>query len=295
MGGTRALITVVGDHTYINGKEEARLFFERLADSLTPQSPQAPADEVTQRVKVVEAGMRTMESLSGSPVTPLSVAVRALRQLNSAVGVAKHVPDAGPRSRVEHFHQPPPQPLDWHTLPYQHTEVSISTASCVQAATADANDAGTAPRSSEDTIVTTPELSLVLPSPCSSEASCYALSPTSSIADLEFMPNVLPAAARAQTEEIADLEADIKGDSEKPGQSLDELPPDLPGKLDEVAEDEPVRSSAALPSCAEDKGAAELQVTCKGRHGIFKYDCGYKHGGSTYWCDACFERVRQQL
>ena len=48
-------------------------------------------DEITQRMAVVEAGMRVQKSLGGSFTTPLAEAISALRKLNSVVNVAKHV------------------------------------------------------------------------------------------------------------------------------------------------------------------------------------------------------------
>ena len=50
-----------------------------------------PADEVSQRAAVVEAGLRMQAALSdGGPIQPLRTAIQALRALNRAVGEAKH-------------------------------------------------------------------------------------------------------------------------------------------------------------------------------------------------------------
>ena len=50
----------------------------------------ASTDEISQRAAVVEAGLRAQTMLTGDVTTPLATAVRALRQLNSAVVYAKH-------------------------------------------------------------------------------------------------------------------------------------------------------------------------------------------------------------
>lgn len=63
----------------------------KLIEAWGPSAAAGPCgDEVAQRAAVIESGLRTAALVTGSPVTPLSAAIRALRQLNAAVGEAKH-------------------------------------------------------------------------------------------------------------------------------------------------------------------------------------------------------------
>nr|AAB49411.1 ORF; putative [Lingulodinium polyedra] len=56
-----------------------------------PKAADSPPDDVSQRVAVIEAGLRTQVAVAdGGPVKPLSAAIQALRSLNRAVGDAKH-------------------------------------------------------------------------------------------------------------------------------------------------------------------------------------------------------------
>ena len=89
MGATRALVTVNTwtGVTYINDAAMA----ERYLAMLAPSQVHVP-DEVTQRMAVVEAGMRVSKCLGPHTTSPLAAAVSALRKLNAVVNVAKHVP-----------------------------------------------------------------------------------------------------------------------------------------------------------------------------------------------------------
>ena len=50
-----------------------------------------PADEVSQRAAVVEAGLRMQAALSdGGPIQPLRTAIQALRALNRSIGEVRN-------------------------------------------------------------------------------------------------------------------------------------------------------------------------------------------------------------
>ena len=69
----------------MNDRELAVLYLDALG-----KAQMVGHDEVTQRLSVVESGMRVQQALGGTFSTPLSEAISALRRLNAAVNVAKH-------------------------------------------------------------------------------------------------------------------------------------------------------------------------------------------------------------
>ena len=96
MGATRACLTIkVRDQTiYVNERSIAEKFLQGFhpPDCKSAYARAAvPTDEITQRVATIEAGLRVQHALAaGSTITPLSSAIRALRQLNRATNDAKH-------------------------------------------------------------------------------------------------------------------------------------------------------------------------------------------------------------
>ena len=88
MGATRALVTVRLGVTYVNDRELAA---QHLVELRKTSQPAVVDDEITQRLSVVEAGMRVRRAVGGSFSTPLAEAISALRKLNTLVNIAKHV------------------------------------------------------------------------------------------------------------------------------------------------------------------------------------------------------------
>ena len=86
------MLTVRQGITYVNDRALAVQFLDELRKDLLPLVQ--TSDEITQRMAVVEAGMRVQKTLGGSFSTPLAEAICALRKLNSVVSVAKHVDTA---------------------------------------------------------------------------------------------------------------------------------------------------------------------------------------------------------
>ena len=87
MGATRALVTVRMGITYVNDRELAA---QHLAKLRMVCKAVVVDDEITQRLSVVEAGMRVQKAVGGSFTTPLAEAISALRKLNNVVNVVKH-------------------------------------------------------------------------------------------------------------------------------------------------------------------------------------------------------------
>ena len=93
MGATRALATVrdgSGKMLWVNDRSLADSLIAARGASQGASLYEGFADEVSQRAKVVEAGLATAQLLTGDATTPLASAVRALRQLNAAANAAKH-------------------------------------------------------------------------------------------------------------------------------------------------------------------------------------------------------------
>ena len=92
MGGTRALLTIrdVGGKTlYINNAESAQYYMALWKPVEAPMC--SFSDEISQHASTIEAGLRVQHLLSGgTQVSPLKMAIQALRQLNRAVNVSKH-------------------------------------------------------------------------------------------------------------------------------------------------------------------------------------------------------------
>mmetsp|Transcript_125154 Transcript_125154/g.249870 ORF Transcript_125154/g.249870 Transcript_125154/m.249870 type:complete len:359 (+) Transcript_125154:38-1114(+) len=98
MGATRALLTLRdarGVMLWVNSPEQAAELLKAWCPHGHAAEAHAGDDEVRQRAAVVEAGLATAKVLTGKVTTPLSTAVRALRQLNAAVADSKHQEEGG--------------------------------------------------------------------------------------------------------------------------------------------------------------------------------------------------------